>query len=716
MDSGMVRVDAAGTDGGPPGEDGGPADAGGPMADAGCVIRCGSMGACCTADEECVGEVCRPACAGTRCGDDSLCCGTEELCVGGACIPPGAECTDESDCVAEETCEPLVRRCIPIPEDAVCRYVPPSGVFEPALDWHWDEEQSTSIPLVVQLTDDNGDGAITPLDTPDVVAVTYASNVSQSHLTALSGDDGTLLWQSPIADAICGGTSAAAADLDGDGSVEIVAILASGGGCGSGGQYVAAFSHIGEVEWRSSTTVTTRYGSVAIADLEGDGSPEIVAGGSVFTADGTFRWSAPELNDILGTLAVNAPTVADIDGDDRMEVLASNVAFNDDGSVLWRSPAVARGQTAIAHVIDDPSSPGPQVVSISETTFAILDGATGNTVFGPIPYETSGVLAGPPTVADFDADGRPEIGVAGDNRYVLFDPDIPASPHVLWSVASEDSSTGSVGSTVFDFDFDGSAEVLYGDECHLRILSGMDGSVLWYASNTSLTAVEYPVVADVDGDGHAEVVVVSNGGAGTCGSRSLPFDGPTQGVRVFQDVLANWVPTRSIWNQHAYHVDNIRDDGTVPAREARSWEGHNTYRLNTLLDPDEVTLAPDLVVTSLSADVRACPARVTLRARVENRGARGVPAGIPVAFFAGAAPDRSALLGVALTSRILLSGAGEWVELEVSEPPLDADNLLELHAIVDDDGTGDAVSGGQSECDEANNAAASITVDCTGLI
>lgn len=690
--------------------DGGFTDVG-PLADGGCVIFCGPTATCCTAAQECVFDRCLDVCEGSRCGDDTLCCGVDELCVGGACVPPGAPCIDEMDCGDMETCEPLVGRCIPIPPDATCRYVPPTGVFEPEVQWAWTDENSVSIPLVLQLTDDDGDGDIDGRDVPDVVAITYASTIGNGHLTALSGDTGALLWQSPLGTAICGGTSPAAGDLDGDGTVEIVVILASGTSCGSGGQNIAAFSHTGALEWRSSATVGTRYGSVAIADLEGDGAPEIVAGGSVFSSTGGFLWSAPELNDILGTLGVNAPSIADVDLDGRMEVVASNVVFNDDGSVLWRAGPVAGGFTAIARIIDTPSSAGPQIVAVNQTTLAVLDGGTGATVFGPVTYESSGILAGPPTVADFDADGNPEIGVAGDNRYVVFDPDLPA-PYVRWSVPSEDSSTGSVGSTVFDFDADGSAEVLYNDECHLRILSGVDGSVLWYASSTSLTAVELPVVADVDADGNAEVVSVSNsagGGAIGCSSRSLPFSGATRGIRVFRDRLDNWVPTRTIWNQHTYHLDNVRDDGAIPLSEARSWATHNTYRLNTLLDPDSVTFAPDLVVVSHGALLSACPVAATLRARVENRGTRGVPPGVAVAFFAGDAPDRSTLLGVAYTTRVLLAGAGEWVEVMVTDAPLDASMMLRFYAIADDDGAG---SGLHSECDEDNNIGMSVAFEC----
>lgn len=719
---GGTRADAgsdAGTlDASPDGAilDGAPDDAtvdGGTTEDGGCVIRCGPTAACCGAGQECVVDRCLEACAGSRCGDDTLCCGTDELCVGMMCVAPGAACDEESDCGEAQTCEPLVGRCVPIPAGAVCRYVPPSGVFEPELQWAYTDEQSLSMPLVIQLTDDNGDTRVDGRDVPDVVAITYASSSSFGHLTALSGDDGALLWQSSTEIPICGGTSPAAGDLDGDGTVEIVAILSASGNCGTGTlQRVAAFSHEGALEWESTTTVQTRYGSVAIANLSGDGSLDIVAGGSVFDAAGTFRWSQPELNDILGALGVNAPSIADVDLDGRMEVVASNVVFNDDGTLLWREGSVGQGFTAVARVVETASSMGPQIVSVNQTTLEVLDGVTGAVLFGPLTYESGGVLAGPPTVADFDGDGRPEIGVAGDDRYVVFDLDLPA-PHVLWSVASEDSSTGSVGSTVFDFDADGSAEVLYADECHLRILSGMDGSVLWYASNTSVTAVEYPVVADVDSDGNAEVVVVSNSYSGSCGSRTLPFDGATQGVRVFRDRLDNWVPTRGVWNQHTYHLDNVRDDGAIPMSEARGWESHNTYRLNTLLDPDSVTLAPDLRVVAHDALVGSCPTVATLRARVENGGSRGVPAGVSVAFYAGEPPDRSAPLGVGVTTRVLLAGAGEWVEIEATSLPLDGDSSLRFYAVVDDDGTGD---GAHSECDETNNAGISIAFDCAGPI
>ena len=38
------------------------------------------------------------------------------------------------------------------------------------------------------------------------------------------------------------------------------------------------------------------------------------------------------------------------------------------------------------------------------------------------------------------------------------------------------------------------------------------------------------------------------------------------------------MPARRIWNQHTYHVTNIREDGTVPQYEPPSWKDLNTFR------------------------------------------------------------------------------------------------------------------------------------------
>jgi hypothetical protein len=72
--------------------------------------------------------------------------------------------------------------------------------------------------------------------------------------------------------------------------------------------------------------------------------------------------------------------------------------------------------------------------------------------------------------------------------------------YVRWSRPSQDASSATTGSSIFDFEFDGQAEAVYGDECFTRVYEGKTGEVLYSSYRTSCTWYENPIVADVDND------------------------------------------------------------------------------------------------------------------------------------------------------------------------------------------------------------------------
>src|SRR3954453_18023139 len=89
---------------------------------------------------------------------------------------------------------------------------------------------------------------------------------------------------------------------------------------------------------------------------------------------------------------------------------------------------------------------------------------------------------------------------------------------VVGKTPNHDLSSSVTGSTVFDFEGDGKAEVIYGDECFLWVFDGQTGAGRFAAPHTSFTGTEASLVADVDGDGRSEIVMVTNGASPAAGS------------------------------------------------------------------------------------------------------------------------------------------------------------------------------------------------------
>ena len=171
---------------------------------------------------------------------------------------------------------------------------------------------------------------------------------------------------------------------------------------------------------------------------------------------------------------------------------------------------------------------------------------------------------------DFDGDMVSEVATSAANSYVMFE----GNGTVNWQAAIQDASGWAAG-TAFDFDGNGVAEAMYADETNLYVFDGA-GKPLLSVPRSAKTLAEYPVVADVDNDGSAEIVVVSD----------LDFNGnqtsPT--VQVIRDKQDRWIQARRIWNQHTYHVTNVREDGTIPQVEPHSWADLNTYRTNAQIE------------------------------------------------------------------------------------------------------------------------------------
>jgi len=707
-DDGLLCRDglcAARPDGGGVDRDGGPGgfDAGCPPAD-----RCGA--ACCGDGEECVDDACLPACASmVRCGPDNTCCGDGDLCIEDACVTPGDACVEAIDCPLDAYCDATLGRCLPRGSGR-CEYFPEPGVITPEEQWAWSSSPvaptSVHVMMAPAVGDLDGDGM------PEVVFNTY--NAAESYggpgvLRIARGDTGEEI-RSVVDPAVCPEHGVALGDLDGDGSPEIVTMLSP---CSGGA--IAAFAPDGTEVWRSHRADGSpfvgnfQFGAPAIADLEGDGMAEVVIGGAVLEADGTLRWDHREgagSNCCAGSPRSPISSVYDVDGDGELEVVAGNIVWNADGTELWSDATLVDGYIAVADFYDDGMV---DIVVVhqspagSDTGFVSIRRATdGMVLFGPVA-QPGGGRGGPPTVADFDGDGLPEIGVAGGGAYAVFDPDGDAD--VLWQMPTQDTSSNITGSSVFDFDGDGTAEVVYNDECYMRIYAGPDGAVLAEIPQHSHTLIEYPLIVDVDADGNAEIVFAGNAAVNRC-SAIAGYDGHRAGIRVFRDAADNWVGTRPVWNQHTYHITNVRQDLSIPTAEQPNWRRFNNFRQN----PQSFD-APNLLPVDPSHDALGCPTSLELTVTVRNDGAVAVGAGLAVSFYLGTEATPGRLLATERTTEPIPAGGALAVTAAVTLMDTELGRDLPWFARADDIGDG---TGENNECIETDNLI-EATYDCTGI-
>ena len=557
--------------------------------------------------------------------------------------------------------------------DDTCR-VDLEITVDPALEIVWqvtdfvDEpcfREVMMTPLVVPLTDDDGDGRVGPADERAVVFSTFCGSdySGAGVIRALRADGSDTLWsQTDPAWRVQPDAALAAADIDGDGFPEIIAVNSA--------HRLMALDHEGNGLWLSAASVPSgaERGGAFITDLEGDGVLEILFGAQIYDVAGNLLATGAHGH---GSNASRPqfPTsfAADLDLDGVQEIVVGNAAYDGAGNALWFN-GEPDGFPAVGNFDSDPEG---EVAVVFSNQVRIQD-SDGTLIAGPVTLPGSG-SGGPPTVADFDGDGEPEIGVANLAFYAMLDTDLS----LLWSNPTTDASSSITGSSAFDFDADGASEVVYSDEHDVWVWSGATGDLIYRGDgHASGTHLEYPVVAQVIDDGPPQIVV---------GSNNLSSAG-WNGITLLSDSGRAWVNTRSVWNQHAFMPTHINDDLTVPPTPAMPWAVGQGFRQNEVTTVPGVP-APDLQVELDFVCDLACPASLSVWVQVANEGATATGFDVQVARVSdGLVLDSFAVLGAVEAS---LGGSRELV--------LDP-SLLDGEVVVTVDPLG-AVT----ECREGNN-------------
>ena len=342
-----------------------------------------------------------------------------------------------------------------------------------------------------------------------------------------------------------------------------------------------------------SDHATSCDGMVSFADFNGDGYPEVYSGSDIFDA-ATLKWLCSGPEDGNHGLSFRGAAVGVVNhhrcyftmslasnvlGDARQELICGNTIYN--VNIVSRTNSSLNSVT-VTKTVTPPSGYSPDGhVSLADfdldgecevlVTKCDTDDHTSSLSYfyaykpsnGQILFQKSiqCLTTGYPLIGNIDNDPHPEIVFLEKQDY---DPKIYCLRYTsqnglatLWLYPHNDTS-GQTGITLFDFNQDNIMEIVYRDSENLRIINGNSATPhnLFTRRMAAGTGCEYPIIADINGDGSAEIVATGL----LDQSANLPGNG---GLYVFGSP-GNWSPARPVWNQYMYHVTNINEDLTVP--------------------------------------------------------------------------------------------------------------------------------------------------------
>ncbi|WP_170162349.1 FG-GAP-like repeat-containing protein [Caldimonas tepidiphila] len=317
-------------------------------------------------------------------------------------------------------------------------------------------------------------------------------------------------------------------DVNGDGMADVVL---TSGMADAPADESALFVAAGRADGSLGTPARTGAGrflscwltSVAIGDLDGDGRNEVVVGGNGCGA-AVFRQGSGGslvLASLLNRADMARVRLADLDGDGRAELLGGSLAS--DQLSIWRQNAAGE---LVLH-----ATPGL--------------GATGAADF---------------EVADVNGDGRPDLVAAVSGSYVaVLRQQADGSFAAPDRLATDNSWGGPQGIAVGDLNGDGRKDVViaaggnwpnaYIGVFHQRS-DGSLGPMSRMASHDIPLAVR---VADLDGDGRADVIV-SHQGWMKAGIYLQQADGTLAAEELFIAPYGNF-------NPHSMAVGDVNRDG-----------------------------------------------------------------------------------------------------------------------------------------------------------
>ncbi len=258
---------------------------------------------------------------------------------------------------------------------------------------------------------------------------------------------GAIVWNKPTGK---WATVPVLADITGDGVLDIIVA-----------QFwtlnVYDFFNGGQLAWSYVQTDTLNFlggagvfGAPAVADLNGDGGPEIIINWGhlvdAFRPDGSLLWRYDtNRTDLYRPSHI---TIADVTGDGQPEVITASavsagfvlfdhlmMVFDASGNLLWQQ--IVKDNTASASGVAAQDLDGDGVWEVlwngATDGFLVIRGSDGKRLFNE-PATRSGTVLDYPTLGDVDGDGYAEVVAAGwDGVFVIGHDGVWGDSRPMWN-------------------------------------------------------------------------------------------------------------------------------------------------------------------------------------------------------------------------------------------------------------------------------------------